>query len=151
MSDCSSIAPKSLDASPDPPTSGQAPKGVLVPLTDHVALVSLTREIPTRSVLQVAAAIQKQVTRDFTPFWGLPATVDAFEDLASVPNDYHPVVIFGDLDELERAARVRDRASSRGRADRRVRARQLSRAPPERVHPSAVRARRGDGRLERRR
>jgi hypothetical protein len=71
-----------------------------VPLTDHVALVSLTREVPSRLFLQAAAAIQKQLTRDFTPFWGLPATVDAFEDLRSVPSDYHPVVIFGDPQEL---------------------------------------------------
>jgi hypothetical protein len=75
-------------------------KGVLVPLTDHVALVSLTRQIPTRYVLQAAAAVQKQITRDFTPFWGLRATVDAFEDLSSVPSDYHPVIVFGDADEL---------------------------------------------------
>jgi hypothetical protein len=73
---------------------------VLVPLTDHVALVSLTSDIPTRSFLQAAAAVQKQITRDFTPIWGLPATVDVFEDLASVPSDYHPVVLFGDADEV---------------------------------------------------
>jgi hypothetical protein len=74
---------------------------VLVPLTDHVALVSLTSDIPTRSFLQAAAAVQKQITRDFTPIWGLPATVDVFEDLASVPSDYHPVVLFGDADEVK--------------------------------------------------
>ena len=72
-----------------------------MPLTDHVALVSLTSDVPTRSFLQAAAAIQKQITRDFTPIWGLPATVDAFEDLASVPSDYHPVVLFGDPKEVE--------------------------------------------------
>jgi hypothetical protein len=53
-----------------------------------------------RDLLQVAAAVQKQVTRDFTPLWGIPATVDAFEDLASVPSDYRPVVLFGDVGEL---------------------------------------------------
>jgi hypothetical protein len=71
-----------------------------VPLTDHVALVSLTREIPDRLFLLAAAAVQKQITRDFMPFWGLPATVDVFADLASVPSDYHPVVVFGDATEL---------------------------------------------------
>jgi hypothetical protein len=75
-------------------------KGVLVPLTDHIALVSLTRDVSTKDLLRAAAAVQKQITRDFTPFWGLPATVDAFEDLESVPSDYHPVVVFGDADEL---------------------------------------------------
>jgi hypothetical protein len=72
-----------------------------VPLTDHVALISLTRHVSSRTLMRVAAAIQKQITRDFAPIWGLPATVDAFEDLASVPSDYHPVLVFGDRDELE--------------------------------------------------
>jgi hypothetical protein len=73
---------------------------VPVPLTDHVALVSLTTDVSTKSFLQAAAAVQKQITRDFTPFWGIPATVDVFEDLASVPSDYHPVVLFGNPEEL---------------------------------------------------
>jgi hypothetical protein len=71
-----------------------------MPLTDYVALVSLTREISTGNLMQVAAAVQKQVTRDFTPLWGLRGTVDAFEELKDVPSDYHPVVLFGDPDEL---------------------------------------------------
>jgi hypothetical protein len=71
-----------------------------MPLTEHVAIVSLTSEVPMRSLLQVAAAVQKQVTRDFAPLWGIPATVDAFEDLSSIPSDYRPVVLFGALDEL---------------------------------------------------
>ena len=71
-----------------------------MPLNDHVAIISLTREIPSRSVLQAAAAVQKQITRDFTPFWGLSATVDAFDDLESVPSDYHHVVLFTDPDDL---------------------------------------------------
>ena len=71
-----------------------------MPLTDNVALVSLTREISSRDLMRVAAALQKQVTRDFTPLWGLRATVDAFEELSDVPSDYHPVVLFGDPDEL---------------------------------------------------
>jgi hypothetical protein len=71
-----------------------------VPFIDHVAIVSLTSEVSLKSLLAVSAAVQKQVTRDFTPIWGLPATVDAFDDLDSVPSDYHPVVLFGDPQEL---------------------------------------------------
>jgi hypothetical protein len=71
-----------------------------VPLPEHVAIVSLTREVQMRDLLQVAAAVQKQVTRDFTPLWGIDATVDAFQDLASIPSDYRPVVVFGGVDEL---------------------------------------------------
>jgi hypothetical protein len=73
---------------------------VLVPLTDNIALVSLTNRISASVFLQAAAAVQKQVTRDFSPTWGLPATVSAFADIASVPSDYHPVVVFGDSAEL---------------------------------------------------
>jgi hypothetical protein len=32
--------------------------------------------------------------------WGLRATLDTFEDLSSVPSDYHPVVLFSDSEEL---------------------------------------------------
>jgi hypothetical protein len=73
---------------------------VPVPLTDHVAIISLTTQVSTRSLLQAAAAVQKQITRDFAPYWGLHATVAAFADLESVPSDYRPVVLFGDPDEL---------------------------------------------------
>jgi hypothetical protein len=71
-----------------------------MPLTEYVALVSLTREITSGNLMRVAAAVQKQVTRDFAPLWGLRAVVDAFEELKDVPSDYHPVVLFGDPDEL---------------------------------------------------
>lgn len=66
----------------------------------HIAIVSLTREISIRNLLLVTAAIQKQVTRDFAPIWGISATVDAYSDLTSVPNDYLPVLVFGDASEL---------------------------------------------------
>lgn len=69
-------------------------------LTDHVALTSLTRSVTTGSLMKVAAAIQKQVTRDLSPIWGIRGTVNAFELLTDVPTDYYQVVIFNDTDEL---------------------------------------------------
>jgi hypothetical protein len=71
-----------------------------LPLIDHVAVISLTSDISTRSLLQVTAALQKQVMRDFAPQWGISGTVDPFEELESVPSDYHPVVLFGETAEL---------------------------------------------------
>jgi hypothetical protein len=71
-----------------------------MPLPEHVAIVSLTSEVSLRDLLQVAAAVQKQVTRDFSPLWGIEATVDGFPDLGSVPSDYRPVVLFSDAQEL---------------------------------------------------
>ncbi|HEX5619828.1 MAG TPA: hypothetical protein VFX51_15515 [Solirubrobacteraceae bacterium] len=71
-----------------------------MPLTDHIALVSLTRDITMRDLLQAGAAVQKQLTRDFTPIWGLRATLDTFADLSSIPSDYHPIVLFSDPEDL---------------------------------------------------
>ena len=82
-----------------------------MPLPHNIAIVSLARAVSTRSLLQVTAALQKQVTRDFVPTWGFPATVDAFEDLTSVPNDYHHVIIFDDPNEL--AGRLEEQIGER--------------------------------------
>jgi hypothetical protein len=71
-----------------------------VSLPRHIAVVSLTKDISVPSLLLATAALQKQVTRDFSPIWGVEATVDAFLDLRTVPNDYHHVVVFGDPAEL---------------------------------------------------
>jgi hypothetical protein len=71
-----------------------------VPLPHYIAIVSLTRQVSMRSLLQATAAVQKQITRDFTPLWHVAATVDAFTDLLSVPNDYCPVVLFDEPAEL---------------------------------------------------
>ena len=69
-------------------------------LVEHIALVSVTKDISMRALLQCGAAVQKQLTRDFAPIWGMRATLDSFTDLASVPSDYHPIVIFGYAEEL---------------------------------------------------
>jgi hypothetical protein len=50
-------------------------------------------------VSAVAAALQKQVTRDFGPVWGINATVDSFDSLESVPVDYWPVILRDDINE----------------------------------------------------
>src|SRR5947209_5558695 len=44
-------------------------------------------------VTKVAAALQKQVTRDFSPIWGVTATVDAFASLDDVPLGYWPILV----------------------------------------------------------
>jgi len=63
----------------------------------HVALVAETDLIATREVMQVSAALQKQVSRDFAPIWGIPSTVDAFETLEDVPTGYWPVIVRDDI------------------------------------------------------
>jgi hypothetical protein len=68
-------------------------------LTPHVALVPDSPSVTLANVSAVVAAIQKQVTRDFGPLWGIHATVDAFEKLEAVPIDYWPVIIRDDIKE----------------------------------------------------
>jgi hypothetical protein len=68
-------------------------------LTPHVALVPDSPSVTLADVSAVAAAIQKQVTRDFGPLWEINATVDAFEKLEAVPIDYWPVIIRDDIKE----------------------------------------------------
>ncbi len=50
-------------------------------------------------VSAVAAALQKQATRDFGPVWQVSATVSAFAALESVPVDYWPVIIRDNIDQ----------------------------------------------------
>jgi hypothetical protein len=68
-------------------------------LTPHVALVSDTPAVALADVSAVAAALQKQATRDFGPVWGINGTVDSFDSLESVPIDYWPVILSDDINE----------------------------------------------------
>ena len=72
MSDWSSIFPYSSQPLRSRRPGQDRAKGKLVPLTDHIALVSLTSEVSTRLFLQATAAVQKQITRDFAPSGGCP-------------------------------------------------------------------------------
>jgi hypothetical protein len=58
----------------------------LVPEDDDVG-------ITMSNLTRVAAALQKQVTRDFGPLWERDATVDAFERFEDVPIGYWPIII----------------------------------------------------------
>jgi hypothetical protein len=68
-------------------------------LTAHVALVSDTPSVTLSQVTAVAAALQKQASRDFGPIWSVNATVNAFDALESVPVDYWPVILRDDIQE----------------------------------------------------
>src|SRR5262245_32199742 len=62
-------------------------------LTAQVALVSELPAITHSDLTRVAAALQKQVARDFGPIWSVHATVDAFVTLDDVPLGYWPIII----------------------------------------------------------
>jgi len=68
-------------------------------LTNNVALVSDTPLVNFGEISTVAAALQKQVTRDFGPIWNVNATVNAYDKLESVPVDYWPVIIRDDINQ----------------------------------------------------
>jgi hypothetical protein len=65
-------------------------------LLRNVALVpddNISGQLSAAVVAQVAAALQKQVTRDFGPIWDITATVDAFGSLDDVPLGYWPILV----------------------------------------------------------
>jgi hypothetical protein len=46
--------------------------------------------------MAVAAAVQRQIVRDFSPAWGVSATVEPFARLDQVPTGYWPIVLRDD-------------------------------------------------------
>jgi hypothetical protein len=65
----------------------------------NLALVSQSRQTNPADVSHVAAALQKQATRDLAPVWGISATVVAFPSLRNVPVGYWPVVVVDRIDQ----------------------------------------------------
>jgi hypothetical protein len=61
-------------------------------LIRQIALVSEIREMASDLNI-VAAALQKQASRDFGPIWDVAATVDGFSRLEDVPLGYWPILI----------------------------------------------------------
>lgn len=66
-------------------------------LLRQVALVSESEQINPSDLAEVAAALQKQATRDLVQFWDLKATVDAFPRLEDVPLGYWPIMVMDDI------------------------------------------------------
>lgn len=63
----------------------------------QLALVSDTPGVSFGEASLVAAALDKQATRDFAPIWGINASIHAFESLDDVPLGYWPMVIRDDI------------------------------------------------------
>jgi hypothetical protein len=64
----------------------------------NLALVSEVEGHDPDDVSRVAAALQRQATRDFGPIWNVCATVDAFPRLEDVPVGYWPMIVETDID-----------------------------------------------------
>lgn len=68
-------------------------------LTRNLALISEVEGHDPSDVARVAAALQRQATRDFGPIWEVSATVDAFPRLEDVPVGYWPMFVRNDIEE----------------------------------------------------
>jgi hypothetical protein len=66
-------------------------------LTYQLALVADTPRVSPSDLNQVSAALQKQVTRDFGPIWGVQATVDVVPSLEETPLGYWPIIVRDDI------------------------------------------------------
>lgn len=64
----------------------------------QLALVSQTHRLTTSELALTAAALQKQVTRDFGPIWNIQATIDVFTDMHNIPVGYWPIVVSDTID-----------------------------------------------------
>ncbi|MGZ4001401.1 MAG: hypothetical protein ACXVIY_12255, partial [Mucilaginibacter sp.] len=62
-------------------------------LTKNLALISQSKSVSVNDLQEVAAALQKQITRDLAPIWNIHATISVFSNLKSVPVGYWPIII----------------------------------------------------------
>jgi hypothetical protein len=62
-------------------------------LVSQIALVSRSGKVRPRELLEVAAALQVQVTRDWSPVWQGNALVTVFEALEDVPPGCWPLMV----------------------------------------------------------
>lgn len=65
--------------------------------TNQLALVSESPDISFAEVAKISAALQKQITRDYSPIWKIAATIDSFNSLDDVPIGYWPIIIKDDI------------------------------------------------------
>jgi hypothetical protein len=63
----------------------------------HVALVSQTTRVNFGQLAIATAALQKQVTRDFSPIWKIEADLAPFEKLEDAPLGYWKIIIRDDI------------------------------------------------------
>ena len=59
----------------------------------HIALVSENSAVSGEELTRVAAALDKQVTRDLGPIWNVEATVNPVFNLEDVPIGYGPIIL----------------------------------------------------------
>jgi len=68
-------------------------------LTKNLALISQSNSVTVDQLQEVAAALQKQVTRDLAPVWNISATISVFSNLRSLPVGYWPIIIKDNINQ----------------------------------------------------
>lgn len=68
-------------------------------LTANLALISEVPDVEVSELTRIAAALQKQITRDFGPIWGVDAAIAAFARPEDVPVDYWTIKVCYDVPE----------------------------------------------------
>ena len=63
----------------------------------NLALVVESRRVSPYEIHEVAAALQRQISRDFAPIWQVDASIDGFSSLARVPPGYWVILVRDDL------------------------------------------------------
>jgi hypothetical protein len=67
-------------------------------LVGHLALVSESESLDITALTAVAAALQKQISRDLAPAWDLQGTISPFVRLEDVPSGFWPVMVRDDIE-----------------------------------------------------
>jgi len=63
----------------------------------HIALTTNGLSLGADELNRVAAALAKQVLKDFGPIWNVEATVDAFGRMEDIPLDSWPIIVQRDV------------------------------------------------------
>ena len=59
----------------------------------HLALVVEAPAVSPRAIMEITAALQRQLSRDVGPIWEVNATIDSFALLEHVPPGYWPILV----------------------------------------------------------
>src|SRR5215813_1465567 len=74
-----------------------AGRATMSAIIQQLGLVSESQRVGMSDLMRVAAALQKQASRDLAPIWDISPTVNAFEKLEDVPLGYWPLIVKDDI------------------------------------------------------
>ncbi len=65
----------------------------------RIGVVSKVKEINVSQLQKIVAAINKQLTLHFSPYWAIDAQAQVFAEVSQIPSGYFPVTVEYDIDE----------------------------------------------------